>query len=221
MGNFQSTAAPSASSAAPSVASTASVASATSTTAVPSAPVKVSAAPAAPAAPTAVATAATPTAVATAAAPMAPANPANQGPSATATFDDVRFVVEKVDVDGIDDGDLIKEFKGDKLISQRFVSKPKIEEIAKKTLEVETNAKNERGTSGKKEQIVYERGPLVPENKPVIVQDQSVLSYFLKAGAGYTLGPLGVQKLYVAISSLFSFDGGKGGRKARRAKSKV
>lgn len=124
----------------------------------------------------------------------------------------LRYVVEKVDVDGdgIPDGDLVKQYDDDRLLSQRFVPADKMQALAK-------NATQEAANTGRKEQVVYQRQPLHEEQKPLVIQSDTSFGHYVKAGAGITLGSVAMEGVLSGLGALFSGDGGAPRRKRRIA----
>ena len=86
------------------------------------------------------------------------------------------FVIEKIDVDGdgIPDGDLVKEYEGDKLLSQKFVPKEKMAEI------VDNALNQQNGNSGPKEKIVYKNEPQNIDNKPIVIKDNTNFDFIIQ-----------------------------------------
>jgi len=116
-----------------------------------------------------------------------------------------RFVIEKIDVDGdgIPDGDLVKEYEGDKLLSQKFVPKEKMAEIV-------DNALNQpKSNSGPKEKIIYKNEPQNIDNKPIVIKDDTNFAQFVKAGIALEVGRGAVDLLFFGLSELFSSGGGR------------
>ena len=116
-----------------------------------------------------------------------------------------RFVIEKIDVDGdgIPDGDLVKEYEGDKLLSQKFVPKEKMAEI------VDNALNQQNGNSGPKEKIVYKNEPQNIDNKPIVIKDNTNFGQYVKLGAGFEVGRGAVDLLFFGLSELFSSGGGR------------
>ena len=120
-----------------------------------------------------------------------------------------RFVIEKIDVDGdgIPDGDLVKEYEGDKLLSQKFVPKEKMAEIV-------DNALNQpKSNSGPKEKIIYKNEPQNIDNKPIVIKDDTNFAQFVKAGIALEVGREvtkgAVELLFIGLLELFSNGGGR------------
>ena len=125
----------------------------------------------------------------------------------------VRFEVEKIDIDGdgIPDGDLVKKLQkgaaGWKVVSQKFVPAEKMQMIAANAIAA--------GQYGSKEQVVYQRQPINEDNKPVIIKDETNFGQYVKEGAGLQLGAGAVAIAFAGLASLFS-DGGKSKKGARK-----
>lgn len=124
-----------------------------------------------------------------------------------------RFVIERLDVDGdgIPDGDLVKEYVGDRLVRQKFVALDRLKNITDDAI---ANAAAVAQGPEKPQKVVYERMPAHPEDKPVIVQSDTSFGHYVKAGAGLQLGAIAVDGVVSGLASLFSSDGGA--RKSRR-----
>ena len=121
----------------------------------------------------------------------------------------IRYVVEAVDVDGdgIPDGDLVKKFNGNKLISQKFVAAREMKKIAN-VAKQRVVAQQAVAPRQPKQKIIYRTAPVVSaENKPVIVQQQTNLGEYLKmgfgVGVGAEVGKRGVYTVFSGLSSLF------------------
>ena len=128
-----------------------------------------------------------------------------------------RFVIERLDVDGdgIPDGDLVKEYVGDRLVRQKFVALDRLKNITDDAI---ANAAAVAQGPVKPQKVVYERMPAHPEDKPVIVQSDTSFGHYVKAGAGLQLGSIAMDGVVSGLASLFSSDGGgaRGARKSRR-----
>lgn len=120
----------------------------------------------------------------------------------------IRYVVEPIDVDGdgIPDGDLVKKYKGDKLVSQKFVPSKKMKEVLDEAVKYASQTPS-APKKEKKEKVVYSRMP-GDENKPVIVKSETAFGQHLKAGvglgAGAAVGATVVHGLFEGLGNLFS-----------------
>lgn len=117
---------------------------------------------------------------------------------------DIRYVIEPLDIDGdgIPDGDLIKQIKNDKVIAQKFVAKKKLENIVNQAIQYSEN--HHSTPANHNEQIIYKRDPQHPEDKPVIIKDDTNFGQYVKMGVGVTVGEVLVKGLVSGLSSLFS-----------------
>jgi len=141
----------------------------------------------------------------------------NPAPAPRAPLPRTRFVIERLDVDGdgIPDGDLVKEYVGDRLVRQKFVALDRLKNITEAAI---ANAQAASPIPEKPQKVVYERMPAHPEDKPVIVQSDTSFGHYVKAGAGLQLGSIAMNGVASGLASLFSSDGGGAarGRKPRR-----
>ncbi len=120
-----------------------------------------------------------------------------------------RYEIEKIDVDGdgINDGDLIKQIRisDNKVIAQKFVPIKKIQKIVNNALEQSYKSPNKQGEQ--KQKIIYVREPKEPDNKPVIIQDQTNFSQYVKQGVGmgvgWTVGETVTEGIFSGIGDLF------------------
>ena len=120
----------------------------------------------------------------------------------------IRYVVEPIDIDGdgIPDGDLVKEYRGDKMLKQKFVPLKKMEQIFDNAIHKSYRSPDRVGE--KKEQIIYKREPQHPEDKPLIIKDETSFGQNLKQGlglgVGVAVGETVVQGIVAGLSELFS-----------------
>lgn len=130
----------------------------------------------------------------------------------------VRFVIERLDVngDGIPDGDLVKEYQGDRLVAQKFVALDRLKQIAENAVAAQV-ASPAPAAAGRPQKIVYERAPAHPETKPIVVQSDTSFGHYVKAGAALSLGDTAMDALLSGLAGLFS--GSEGGSARRRARA--
>lgn len=119
----------------------------------------------------------------------------------------VHYVVEAIDVDGdgIPDGDLVKKFDGNKLISQKFVAKKELKKLATKVKKANSNALK-TAVKSPKQRVIYKTPPQTG-NQPVVVQQQTNFGEYLKmgvgVGAGAEVGKIAVDAMFDGLSDLF------------------
>lgn len=114
----------------------------------------------------------------------------------------IHYIIEKLDVDGdgIPDGDLVKKYVGNKLVSQKFVPVARIKKIVRNA-----QLKSNSNASPAQERIVYQRSPSKPPaDKPVVIQSDTHFGHYVKAGAGLTVGSMAIEGLVSGIAGLFS-----------------
>jgi hypothetical protein len=119
-----------------------------------------------------------------------------------------RYVVEPIDVDGdgVPDGDLVKQYQGKKLITQKFVPNKQLKKIVKAAEKKEKEAVK-KGIQSPKKKIIYSRNTKKAEENPVIVKDKTNFGQYLKMGvglgAGMEVGKMAVRAIADGISELF------------------
>jgi DNA-binding beta-propeller fold protein YncE len=110
-----------------------------------------------------------------------------------------RYVVEKVEIDGLPKGDVIKQYNGKKLVAQKFVPAKQLQKIAAKAKKVQEEDTKSAAPSPKKK-IVYSR---TPANNEVVVKNKTNFAEYIKLGAGVGIGMLAVEAVFDGVAALF------------------